>query len=401
MEKKVTMEKKETKKKATTSKQKAKQPLILRYHRLMDAFSKSDDERLFLLDNVEGFIVFVDLDKNTVDIKALDKEISANHDRYYSIPKLTFYETKKIMEEFVNDKVYDIDTKEKLLEIIHSKDARENFLEFIYDHHTEVEKWHQYYQERSRVRIIEWLRNNSFHFVFEEDLDIEQSTIDRLKRSLFLRSSAKEIVTSRKILEAKSKTYYSSEALNPRPKRGRPPKQAMKNDLELQKTTDIYLTVPDPVKPFLYTPDISAASEVTFSAKFNNESALIASLRNHEHNAKESKIDVIFNKLASLCGTVGSDILIPDIASEAPDEAPSTPSSKEVAKTSSKHIEKAGTSAKKKAVVKKKAKSPEKHAAKKKKPATIIKPKKALVKKKTSPKKKPIVAKRSPAKKKK
>ena len=40
------------------------------------------------------------------------------------IPKLTFYETKKIMEGFVNEKVYDIDTKEKLLDIIQSKEAR-------------------------------------------------------------------------------------------------------------------------------------------------------------------------------------------------------------------------------------------------------------------------------------
>jgi len=37
------------------------------------------------------------------------------------------------MEGFVNEKVYDIDTKEKLLDVIQSKEARENFLEFIYD----------------------------------------------------------------------------------------------------------------------------------------------------------------------------------------------------------------------------------------------------------------------------
>ena len=63
------------------------------------------------------------------------------------------------MEGFVNEKVYDIDTKEKLLDIIQSKEARENFLEFIYDHLTELEKWQQYYHERSRIRIIEWLRS--------------------------------------------------------------------------------------------------------------------------------------------------------------------------------------------------------------------------------------------------
>ena len=153
----------------------AQNPLILRAHRLMDAFSKSDDERDFYLDRVEGFILFVDLDKEAEDIEKLEQEIKSHSDRYCLIPKLTFYETKKIMEGFVNEKVYDIDTKEKLLDIIGSKDAREQFLEFIYDNETELEKWQQFYQERSRVRIIEWLRNNQFKFVFEEDLDLPRS----------------------------------------------------------------------------------------------------------------------------------------------------------------------------------------------------------------------------------
>src|ERR1700733_265315 len=127
----------------------AQSPLILRAHRLMDAFSKSNDERVFYLDRVEGFIIFVDLDKEAEDLAKLDQELKDNAKRYSLISKLTFYETKKIMEGFVNEKVYDIDTKEKLLDIISSKDAREQFLEFIYDNETELEKWQQFYQERS------------------------------------------------------------------------------------------------------------------------------------------------------------------------------------------------------------------------------------------------------------
>ena len=50
--------------------------------------------------------------------------------------------------------------KEKLLDIIQSKEARENFIEFIYDHPQELDKWQQYYHERSRIRIIEWLRSH-------------------------------------------------------------------------------------------------------------------------------------------------------------------------------------------------------------------------------------------------
>ena len=153
----------ETQKKAHREQQ---SPLILRASRLIEAFATSDDERDFYLDRIEGFIIFVDLDKPQESLETLEAELITHADRYCMIPKLSFYETKKIMEGFVNEKVYDIDTKEKLLDIIDSKDARENFLEFIYDQHSEIEKWQQFYQERSRIRIIEWLRNNDVQFVF-------------------------------------------------------------------------------------------------------------------------------------------------------------------------------------------------------------------------------------------
>src|SRR5436190_17537059 len=97
-------------------KQEAQNPLILRCHRLMEAFAKSDDERDFYIDRLEGFLIYVDLDKPQGELDALREELHQNTDRYCSIPKLTFYETKKIMEGFVNEKVYDIDTKEKLLD---------------------------------------------------------------------------------------------------------------------------------------------------------------------------------------------------------------------------------------------------------------------------------------------
>ncbi|MBA3722591.1 MAG: UPF0158 family protein [Parachlamydiaceae bacterium] len=254
---------------AKINKQDAQNPLILRCHRLMDAFAKSDDERDFYIDRMEGFLVFVDLDKGETEIEALENELKNNNDRYCLIPKLSFYETKKIMEGFVNEKVYDIDTKEKLLDIIQSKEARENFLEFIFDHHSEQEKWQQFYQERSRIRIIEWLRLNHFHFVFEEDLDLPRLLIEKLKQNLFQSKVGKDILTARKGLIAKAKTYYSNEALNPRPKRGRPPKQAIKQEIEPQITTDIYTTVPQQVLPFLFTPDMGSSSGFSaFSTKF-------------------------------------------------------------------------------------------------------------------------------------
>lgn len=278
----------------------AQNPLVLRCHRLIEAFTKSDDERDFHLDRQEGFIIYVDLDKPQEEIEALENELRKNEERYFPIPKLTFYETKKIMEGFVNEKVYDIDTKEKLLEIIQSKEARENFLEFIYDHLAEMEKWQQFYQERSRIRIIEWLRNNQFHFVFEEDLDVPKNLLEKVKRHLFDAKVGKDILQARKTLIAKAKTYYSNEALNPRPKRGRPPKQAVKQEIEPQVATDVYTTVPPTLRPFLFTPDMSA-SGVTFSSKFETEEQLLA---HRKHPGGEPSPDLnlqsINQKLAAL-----------------------------------------------------------------------------------------------------
>ncbi len=75
---------------------------------------------------------------------------------------------------------------------------------------------------------------------------------------------------------AKAKTYYSNEALNPRPKRGRPPKQVAKVEVEPQVTVDMYTTVPPPCRLFLYLPEITSAASVTFSAKFDTEAQLLA-----------------------------------------------------------------------------------------------------------------------------
>jgi len=278
----------------------AQNPLMLRYHRLMDSFAKSDDERDFYLDKVEGFIVYVDLDKGQKELEDLEQEIQTNAERYCILPKMTFYETKKFMEGFVNEKVYDIDTKEKLLDIIQSKEARENFLEFIYDHLTELEKWQQYYHERSRIRIIEWLRTQQIQFVFEEDLDLNKNMMEKLKRHLFDVKVPKDVATARDMLQSKAKTYYSNEALNPRPKRGRPPKQVVKVEIEPQVTVDMYTTVPPACRQFLYLPDITSASGVTFSAKFDTEAQLLANLRGSSRVKVDTKLQALSERLESL-----------------------------------------------------------------------------------------------------
>lgn len=275
-------------------------PLLLRFHRLMDVFAKSDDERDFYLDTVEGFLLFADLDKGTEELEAFEKEIKAHSDRYALAPKMTFYEVKKFMEGFIHEKVYDIDTKEKLLDIVSSKEPRENFLEFIYDHLAELEKWQQYYQERSRIRIIEWLRQLNINFVFEEDLDLSKTLIEKVKRTLFDPKVPKDVSSARDILVAKSKSYYSNEALNPRPKRGRPPKQTVKVELEPQVTVDIYTQVPSVCRQFLYIPDIVTAASVTFSAKFESEEQLLSSLRGSPGHQVDERLAALSERLESL-----------------------------------------------------------------------------------------------------
>jgi hypothetical protein len=281
-----------------TSNLKAHTPLLLRATRLMEAFSKSDDERDFYLDKLEGFLLYVDIDKPIEELDLLQQEILQHQERYQIIPKMTFYETKKFMEGFVNEKVYDIDTKEKLLDIISSKEARENFLEFIYDHLAELEKWQQYYQERSRIRIIEWLRTLNLQFVFEEDLDFPKSVMEKIKRHFFDAKVPKDVAQSRETLVAKAKTYYSSEALNPRPKRGRPPKQVAKVEVEPQICVDLFTSVPPAGRPFLFIPDVSNLSNITFSSKDSEH--LLARLKGSTRVKVSSSLESLSQRLESL-----------------------------------------------------------------------------------------------------
>lgn len=290
---------------------KAQNPLLLRAHRLMAAFAKSDDEHDFYLDSVEGFLLFTDLDKSEEDYQALIAELHAHSDRYRLIPKLSFYEIKKIMEGFVNEKVYDIDTKEKLLEVIQSKDAREQFLEFIYDNEAELEKWQLYYQERSRVRIIEWLRHNALQFVFEEDLDFPSAVLEKIKTHLFDEKVSKDLQQVRQAIVLKSKTYYSNEALNPRPKRGRPPKQIAKVEVETPLSCDLFTQVPPAIRRFLYIPLIQTVSEITFSEKFDTEAEFLNYIRGGNRSEAQNQLAALSEKFASL-KQLSSKLGLPD-----------------------------------------------------------------------------------------
>ncbi|WP_201456711.1 UPF0158 family protein, partial [Chlamydia sp. 17-3921] len=207
---------------------------------------------------------------------------------------------------------YDIDTKEKFLEILQFKNAREQFLEFVYDHEAELEKWQQFYAERSRIRIIEWLRNNKFHFVFEEDLDFTKVILEQLKIHLFDTKVNKEIAQARQLLLNKAKVYYSNEALNPRPKRGRPPKQSTKVETETTISSDIYTKVPQIARRFLFLPEITSASSITFSEKFDTEEEFLINLRGStriEDQLNLAQLSDRFTSLKELSAKINCDSL--------------------------------------------------------------------------------------------
>lgn len=173
-------------------------------------------------------------------------------------------------------------------------------MEFIYEQLTELEKWQQYYQERMKIKVIEWLRSLDIKFVFEEDLEFNRNILEKLKRTIFDDKVPKDVSSARNILYSKVKTYYSNEALNPRPKRGRPPKQITKTSIEPQFSVDIYTTVPIPVRPFLYIPDIISAASITFSSKFESEDQLLASLRGTTRIKVDEKLEALSQRLDSL-----------------------------------------------------------------------------------------------------
>ena len=94
--------------------------------------------------------------------------------------------------------------------------------------------------------------------------------------------------------------YYSSEALNPRPKRGRPPKQVAKIEVKSQVTKDIFSQVPQTALRFLYLPEITSASSITFSEKFDTEEEFLAHLRGSGRTEAESQLQALSEKFASL-----------------------------------------------------------------------------------------------------
>ena len=70
-------------------------------------------------------------------------------------------------------------------------------------------------------------------------------------------------------------------------------------EVEPQLTADIYTKVPQEARQFLYLPDFTSSS-VTFSAKFDTEAQLIASLRGSSRAKVDTKLEALSQRLESL-----------------------------------------------------------------------------------------------------
>lgn len=273
--------------------------LVIRFYRLLDVFSQADDIRDFYFELTEGYLIYLDLDKHQGEYDDVTNEIKSAPERFVPIPKLSYYEAKKIMEAFIQEKVYDIDTKEKLLETIHSRGARENFIEFLYDHISEFEKWQQFYLDRSRIRIIEWLRSHNVSFVFEEELEVSRSAIEKYKVADPSKRTTKEQQNLLKTLESKSKSYYTKEAINPRPKRGRPPKVTQKVEKEPDFSSDYYQNISTILRHFLYVPEYTG-EPITFSQRTPQSSQYLEARRQRKSELSSKRLEQFSKRLESL-----------------------------------------------------------------------------------------------------
>ena len=88
--------------------------------------------------------------------------------------------------------------------------------------------------------------------------------------------------------------------MNPRPKRGRPPKQSAKVETETTISSDIYTKVPAIARRFLFLPEISSASSITFSEKFDTEEEFLANLRGSTRLEDQLNLANLSERFASL-----------------------------------------------------------------------------------------------------
>lgn len=236
------------------------QPIFLKAKRCVDVLIRSNEDNDFYLDIYTGAILYYDLNSDQESLDHLMKFIESHPNRFFMIPKKTEYEKRKIIEEFVHDKVSDIESSEKILQELDTLGYEDRFIEVLKDCPLEYDKWISFYSETTRIFFVKWINNiikeNNYDisFVLEEDLSQEFSREDvvELKENFEVASPSSRIISLRKKLSAFSKIYQQKEIMRPKPKRGRPPKKSANKQIEILDTPDIYIMYDHIVRQFVY-----------------------------------------------------------------------------------------------------------------------------------------------------
>lgn len=82
----------------------------------------------------------------------------------------------------------------------------------------------------------------------------------------------------------------------------------------------MYLKVPVAVRPFLYIPDTTGAASVTFSARYDSEAELLASLRGSSREKVDTRLEALSQRLESLRHLSAKLSSIDDVAGLAQEE---------------------------------------------------------------------------------
>lgn len=236
-----------------------KNVFIVKNTRLVDVFIKSDEDHDFYFDAETGAIFYVDLTSDEDKLEELYNFLLKFPKRLFLFPKMTEYERRKIVEAFLHGKVNDLDVSEKVSRELDFLGYESKVIDILKEYGTEIEKWTAFFSEKMRVMSIEWLNKvikmndvKPFSYVFEEDIIqyMDRDKIVAFKESMG--SKNENISSIREDLIEFSKIYFEHEIIDPKPKRGRPPKGKKNSSSEIIPIPDMYLAYDSVLRGFIY-----------------------------------------------------------------------------------------------------------------------------------------------------
>ncbi|MCK5787909.1 MAG: hypothetical protein KAH32_02845 [Chlamydiia bacterium] len=232
--------------------------LTMKATRCIGVFIRSDDDNDFLLDTKTGAFLLLDLKAEDADMDHLQKFLEGEEDRFFLVPKITEYEKRKIFEEFINYKVNDLEVSERISDTLDTLGYESRAIEILQEYPYEYDKWISFFSEKIRIRVVRWLNKTSqsmksgFSYVFEEDLTnyISKEELISFKENYITnKQSISGIV---KKLHQMSKLYLEDEIVNPKPRRGRPPKGHNSAVKEALFIPDMYICYDAIIRHFVY-----------------------------------------------------------------------------------------------------------------------------------------------------